>query len=77
MSEPPPTSRRLEELDIEGRLDDTAQRAPRVRAKGVALLIPEITFPSRSVPPSVFVAAVFALGRKISPAFHTISATPK
>ena len=57
MPEPTPTGRRLEKLEIERRLDDATQRAPRVGAEGVVSSVSEFTLPCRSMPSSVFVAA--------------------
>ena len=72
MSEPPPTGRCLEELEIERALDNTTQRAPGFRAESRDSWVSEITSPSRSMPPPMFVAACLTHGYEISPGLHAI-----
>ena len=59
--------------DIERRLDDRAQWAPRVRAQCRNSSVSDIAFPPRSMPSMVLVSRCLAHGYEISPSFHAIA----
>lgn len=73
MPEPPPTGRSLEKLQIERSFDDRTQRARGIRAEGLNPFVPDVAFPPRPVPPTIFVSARLADGCEVSPGFHTVT----